>query len=72
MAKVEIIQDRIEIEKGRVVMEVAIPTDFLREAMRHPENMERAFAIAFSEAMKDFLIKKNIAQPNKDIIISEG
>jgi hypothetical protein len=71
MAKAEIIQDRIEVEKARIVLELAIPMDFLREAMRHPENMEKAFALAFAEAMKEFLIKKNIAQPSHDII-TEG
>jgi hypothetical protein len=68
MPKVEVIQDHVDQEKSRIVLELAIPFDFLKEAMKHPDQMEKAFAMAFAEAMKAFLIKKNIAQPSKEII----
>ncbi len=60
MSRVEVIADRIEIEKGRIVIEIGIPLDFLKEAVKNPETIKQTFAVAFADSMDDFMSRKKI------------
>ena len=60
MSKVEVITDRVEVEKGRIVIEMSVPMDFLKEAVRNPETIKQTFAVAFADAMDDFMARKKI------------
>jgi hypothetical protein len=60
MAKIEVIADRVEVEKGRIVIEMSVPLDFLREAVKNSDTIKQTFAVAFADAMDDFMTRKKI------------
>ena len=60
MAKIEVLSDKVETDKQRLVIEMSIPLDFLREAIRNPETIKATFATAFAQALDEFMTRRNI------------